>query len=204
MSMADRVRVREVQVLSDDHYVLKKTTYDLRRRDGQWQTQTRQTYDRGHGVTVLLYDPVRGTVVLTRQFRYPAFVAGHDDLLIETPAGLLDDADPEARARAEVQEETGFRVARLRKVFEAFMSPGAVTEIVHFYVGEYRPQDRVDAGGGLADEGEDIEVLEPTLDEALAMIEDGRIKDGKTLLLLQYAALHLMPRRPPAASRPPR
>ncbi len=194
MSIADRVRVRHVQVLSDDHYVLKKTTYDFRRRNGQWQPQTRETYDRGNGVTVLLYDPTRRTVVLTRQFRYPAFVNGHDDLLIETPAGLLDDADPEARARAEVEEETGFRPRGLRKVFEAFMSPGAVTEIVHFYVGEYRAEDRVDSGGGLAHEGEDIEVLEPTLEEALAMIEDGRIKDGKTIMLLQYAALHLLAR----------
>ncbi|HWP18227.1 MAG TPA: NUDIX domain-containing protein [Burkholderiaceae bacterium] len=194
MSIADRVRVRDVRVLSDDHYVLKKTTFDFRRRNGQWQSQTRETYDRGNGVTILLYDPSRRTVLLTRQFRYPAFVNGHDDLLIETPAGLLDDAEPEARARTEVEEETGFRVRRLRKVFEAFMSPGAVTEIVHFYVGEYGAQDRVDAGGGLADEGEDIEVLEPTLEEALAMIEDGRIKDGKTIMLLQYAALHLMPR----------
>ncbi|KQU66771.1 GDP-mannose pyrophosphatase [Aminobacter sp. DSM 101952] len=192
MSIADRIRVQDVTTLSDDWYVLKKTTFACRRGDGEWQVQSRETYDRGNGATILLYDPARRTVVLVRQFRYPAFVTGYDDMLIETPAGLLDDAAPEERIRAEVEEETGFRIHHVRRVFEAFMSPGAVTEKIYFFVGEYEPADRVSAGGGHAGEGEDIEVLEIGIDEALAMIADGRICDGKTIMLLQYAALHLL------------
>lgn len=192
MSIADRIRVQDVTTLSDDWYVLKKTTFAYRRGDGEWQVQSRETYDRGNGATILLYDPTRRTVVLVRQFRYPAFVTGYDDMLIETPAGLLDDAAPEERIRAEVEEETGFRIHHVRRVFEAFMSPGAVTEKIYFFVGEYEPADRVSAGGGHAGEGEDIEVLEIGIDEALAMIADGRICDGKTIMLLQYAALHLL------------
>ncbi|TCP08264.1 NUDIX domain-containing protein [Caldimonas thermodepolymerans] len=191
MSVKDRVRVRDVQVLSDDHYVLKKTTFEWRRRDGQWQTQTRETYDRGNGATILLYHPQQRTVILTRQFRYPAFVNGCDDLLIETPAGLLDDASPEERIRAEAEEEAGYRVGEVRQVFSAYMSPGAVTEVVHCFVGEYDRNARVGEGGGLAHEGEDIEVLELGFDEALRMVEDGRIRDAKTIMLLQYAALHI-------------
>jgi nudix-type nucleoside diphosphatase (YffH/AdpP family) len=151
----------------------------------------RETYDRGNGATILLYDPQRRTVLLTRQFRYPAFVNGHDDLLIETPAGLLDDASPEDRIRAEVEEETGYRVCNVRQVFDAFMSPGSVTERLHFFVGAYSGADRVSEGGGNAEEGEDIERLEPTIEEALEMIADGCIRDGKTIMLLQYAALHI-------------
>ncbi|MEO1017209.1 MAG: NUDIX domain-containing protein [Pseudomonadota bacterium] len=191
MSIADRVRVEAVETLSADWYVLKKTRFAYRRRDGVWQSQTRETYDRGNGATILLYDPVRHTVILTRQFRYPAFVNGHDDLLIETPAGLLDNVDPEARIRAETEEETGFRVQDIRQVFEAYMSPGSVTEKLHFFIGHYTPDDRISVGGGEIAEGEDIEILEPTIDEAMGMIESGGIRDGKTIMLLQYAALHL-------------
>lgn len=194
MSIADRIREEEVTVLSDDWYLLKKTTFSFRRSDGSWQRQSRETYDRGNGATILLYDPERRTVILTRQFRYPAFVNGHDDLLIEAPAGLLDEADPETRIRAETEEETGFRIRRLRQVFDAFMSPGSVTERLHFFIGEYRPGDRVSAGGGNAAEGEDISVLEVDIDGALAMIDTGLIRDGKTIMLLQYAALHVFPR----------
>lgn len=193
MSIRDRVRVHNVKVLSDDRYVLKKTTFSYLRRDGTWQVQKRETYDRGNGATILLYDPARRTVVLTRQFRYPAFVNGYDDLLIETPAGLLDHAEPEERIRAETEEETGFRVRGVRCVFEAYMSPGSVTEKLFFFVGQYEPRDRVSAGGGSMAEGEDIDVLEIGLDEAIAMIGLGTIRDGKTIMLLQYAALHLMP-----------
>ena len=191
MSIADRVRVEAVEVLADDWSVLKKTRLAFRRGDGAWQTLMRETYDRGNGATILLYDPDRRTVVLTRQFRYPAFVNGHDDLLIEAPAGLLDKASPEARIRAEMEEETGFAVGEVREVFDAFMSPGSVTERLHFFVGRYRPGDRVAAGGGIVEEGEDIDVLELDIDRALAMIASGAIRDGKTIMLLQYAALHL-------------
>lgn len=191
MSVADRIRIEQVTTLSDDWYVLKKTTFSFRRTDGEWQRQSRETYDRGNGATILLYDLQRRKVLLTRQFRYPAFVNGYDDLLIETPAGLLDKATPEERIKAEVEEETGYRVTDVSQVFEAFMSPGSVTERLHFLVGAYSAADQVSEGGGDPDEGEDIERLEPTIEEALRMIADGRIRDGKTIMLLQYAALHL-------------
>jgi nudix-type nucleoside diphosphatase (YffH/AdpP family) len=192
MSIADRIRVKDVKVLSDDWYLLKKTVFEYRRNDGEWQVQSRETYDRGNGATILLYDPARRTVVLVKQFRYPAFVSGYDDMLIETPAGLLDNASPEERIRAETEEETGFRVRDVRRVFEAFMSPGAVTERIFFFVGRYQASDRISEGGGHEGEGEDIEVLEVGIDKALAMVADGRICDAKTIMLLQYAALHLL------------
>jgi nudix-type nucleoside diphosphatase (YffH/AdpP family) len=189
MSIADRIRVREVTLLSDSHYVLRKTTFDWRRSDGRWQTQTRETYDRGNGAVLLPYDPVRGTVLLTRQFRYPAYVNGYDGLLIEAAAGLLDNASPEDRIRAEAEEEIGYRLREVRKVFECFMSPGSVTEKLHFFVAEYDPSMPIGAGGGVAEEGEDIDVLELPLGEALAMIDSGEICDAKTVMLLQQAAL---------------
>ena len=191
MSIAHRVRIQEVKLLSDHWYVLKTTRFDFLRRDGQWQTQARETYDRGNGAAILLYDPQRRTVVLTRQFRYPAFVNGHDALMIEVPAGLLDAATPEDCIRAEAEQEAGYRVRAPRKVFEAFMSPGSVTERLHFFVAEYDGSDRVGDGGGLKAEGEDIEVFEADFDEALAMVARGEIVDAKTIMLLQYAALKL-------------
>jgi len=196
VSIAHRIRVEDVTLLSDDWFVLKKTRLSFLRSDGSWQTQSRETYDRGNGATILLYDRSRRTVILTRQFRYPAFVNGHDGLLVETPAGLLDDAGPEARIRAETEEETGFRVREVRQVFDAFMSPGSVTERLHFFVGEYAPGDRASAGGGIAEEGEDIAVLELDFDVAMTMVERGEIRDGKTIMLLQYAALNLFDRTP--------
>jgi nudix-type nucleoside diphosphatase (YffH/AdpP family) len=191
MTVSDRIRVKSVRLLSDNWYILKTTTFEWRRGNGQWQTQHRESYDRGNGATLLPYNLAQRTVVLVRQFRYPAFVNGHDDLLIEAAAGLLDDCSPEMRIRAEAEEETGYRLGKIEKVFEAFMSPGSVTEKLHFFVGEYDPSMRVGSGGGIADEGEDIEVLELAIDSALAMIGDGRIVDAKTIMLLQYAALHI-------------
>lgn len=191
MTISDRIRIKDVRVLSDNHYLLKTTTFEYRRGNGEWQTQHRETYDRGNGAVLLPYNLAQRTVVLVRQFRYPAYVNGHDDLMIEAAAGLLDNASPEARIRAEAEEETGYRLGAVSKVFEAFMSPGAVTEKLHFFVAEYVLAMRVGSGGGLASEGEDIEVLELAIDEALAMIADGRIADAKTIMLLQYAALHL-------------
>ncbi|MCP3471921.1 NUDIX domain-containing protein [Bradyrhizobium sp. CCGUVB1N3] len=191
MSVSDRVRVKDVRVLSDKKYLLKATTFDWRRNTGEWQTQVREVYDRGNGATLLPYNRKRRTVVLVRQFRYPTFVNGYDDLLIEAAAGMLDDADPEARIRTEAEEEIGYRLHDVQKVFEAFMTPGAVTEKLHFFVAEYEPEMRIGDGGGLVDEGEEIEVLELSIDEALAMIADGRIVDAKTIMLLQYAALHV-------------
>jgi nudix-type nucleoside diphosphatase (YffH/AdpP family) len=184
-----RVRIHKVEVLSDNWYVLRKTTYDFQRRDGSWHTLSRETYDRGNGATILLYNRTRKTVLLTRQFRFPAFVNGHHGLLIETCAGLLDQENAETCIRRETEEETGYSVHQVRKVFEAFMSPGSVTEKLHFFVGEYAERDRVGEGGGLVADGEDIEVLELTLADALHMISTGDIMDGKTIMLLQYAQL---------------
>jgi len=184
------VVVRDVEVVSDGWHVLRRTTLDVRRRDGRWDRQQRETYDRGNGAAVLPHDPERDTVLLTRQFRWPAYVNGHPDgMLVEAAAGLLDEDDPEVAVRREAAEELGIRLGTLTKVFDAFMSPGSVTERVHGYVGAYTPADLVHAGGGLEDEGEDIEVLELPLDEALAMVADGRIADGKTIMLLQWVAL---------------
>jgi len=191
MSISDRIRVKDVRLLSDNHYILKSTTFDWRRVNGEWQTQHRETYDRGNGATLLPYNREQRSVVLVRQLRYPAYVNGYDDLMIEAPAGLLDDAEPEARIRAEVEEETGYRLHDIRKVFEAFMSPGAVTEKLHFFVAEYEPDMKVGDGGGIADEGEEIETVEISIDEALAMITSGLIIDAKTIMLLQYAALSI-------------
>lgn len=189
MSVSHRIRVKDIKVLSDNWYVLRKATFDWLRNDGAWQEQAREAYDRGNGAAILLYDEARRMVILIKQFRYPAFSNGYDDLLIEVPAGLLDDADPEERIRAEVEEETGFVVKDVEKVFEAFMSPGSVTEILHFFTGRYTPADRVFDGGGHPDEGEDIDVLEVPFDEAMAMIAHGAIRDAKTIMLLQHAAL---------------
>jgi nudix-type nucleoside diphosphatase (YffH/AdpP family) len=190
MSIADRVRVTSMETLSDNWYVLKKATFQFRRTDGTWQTQVRESYDRGNGVAILMRDPARDTVVLVRQFRFPAFVNGLDDLMIEVPAGLLEDADPVERIRSEVEEETGYRIGEVRKLFEAYMSPGSVTEKLHFFEATYAASDRISAGGGHEEEGEDIEVLEVSLGEALEMIRAGRIVDAKTIMLLQYAALN--------------
>ena len=191
MTISDRIRVQQTRLLSDNRYILKTTTFEWRRADGAWQTQHRETYDRGNGATILPYHLAGRTVVLVRQFRYPAYVNGYDDLLIEAAAGLLDNETPEVRIRAEVEEETGYRLGEIRKVFEAFMSPGAITEKLHFFVAEYHPNMRIGNGGGLVSEGEDIEVLELPFDQALAMIGDGRIADAKTIMLLQYAALNI-------------
>lgn len=188
MSNCDRVRVKSVKVLSDDWYVLKKTTFDYLRRDGTWQTLNRETYDRGNGAVVLLYNREHRTVILIRQFRYPAFVNGlQDGLLLEACAGLLDDEAPDICIQREAAEETGFRIGSPRRVFEAYMSPGAVTEKLYFYVAEYWRDQRAGDGGGDHTEGEDIEVVELPFERALQMIGDGEIMDGKTIMLLLYA-----------------
>jgi nudix-type nucleoside diphosphatase (YffH/AdpP family) len=191
MTVSDRIRVKNVRVLSSNYATLKDTTFEWRRANGEWQTQTRETFDRGNAATLLPYHLKQRTVVLVRQFRYAAYVNGYDDLLIEAAAGMLDNESPEARIRAEAEEETGYRLGAIRKVFEAFMSPGSATEKLHFFVAEYEPTMRIGSGGGIASEGEEIEVIELPVDQALAMISDGRIADAKTIMLLQYAALNI-------------
>lgn len=188
---AQRPNIRNLreELLSDNWYILKKYTFELQRSDGVWQTQSREAYDRGNGAAILLYNKAKGTVVLTRQFRLPVYINGHDGLLIEAAAGLLDDASPEARIIAEAEEETGFKVAAIEKVFEAYMSPGSVTEKLYFFIAEYSDADRSGQGGGLADEGEDIQVLEWPFEKALAAIRSGEIQDAKTIMLIQHLAL---------------
>ncbi|MEM7347327.1 MAG: GDP-mannose pyrophosphatase [Chloroflexota bacterium] len=190
--MNNRVQIKSVETLSDDWYILKKTTFAYLRNNGEWQIQSRETYDRGNGATILLYNLEHRTIILTRQFRFPAFVNGLEDgLLVETAAGLLDQADPETRIKEEVEEETGYRVQEVRKVFEAYMSPGSVTEKLYFFIAEYDPTSKVSEGGGIESEGEDIEVLELHFDTIVSLLNQGEIKDGKTIMLLQYAALNL-------------
>lgn len=186
-----RIRIENVQTLSDDWYILKKTTFAYQRNDGRWQTQSRETYDRGNGAVILLYNRETKSVILTRQFRFPAYVNGlADGLLIEACAGLLEENNAEECIKKETEEETGYRIEQVRKVFEAYMSPGSVTEKLYFFVAEYAPTSKASAGGGDINDGEDIEVLEIPLDQALQMIERGEIADGKTIMLLQYAKLH--------------
>lgn len=183
------IHIIDSKILSDDWYSLKKYTFDIRRRSGEWQRQNREVYDRGNGATLLLFNRNRKTVILTRQFRFPVFMNGHDGYLIEAAAGLLDNMDPESRIKAEAEEETGFRISKVQKVFEAYMSPGSVTEKLYFYIAEYDAENKASAGGGIEAEGEDIEVLELTLDAALAAVESGLIVDGKTIMLLYHVAL---------------
>jgi len=188
----EKVRIENSEVLSDDWYLLKKTTFSYRRLDGTWQSLTRETYDRGNGATILLYNLRRGSVVLTRQFRYPTFVNGNPSgLLIESAAGLLDNAQPETRIKQEVEEETGYRINAVQRIFEAFMSPGSVTERLFFFTASYEPSERISSGGGNYAEGEDIEVLEMSFSDAMAKVSSGDICDGKTIMLLQYAALNI-------------
>lgn len=191
MTLSKRASIIDTKVHHDGWSSLKTVTYNFQRRDGQWQKQSREVFDCGHGVAILLYDKQRRTVILTRQFRCAQFLEEPDQLLIEAPAGMLDGAQPADRIKLEVEEETGYRVQSVKKVLEAYMSPGAVTQKIICFVGEYTPQHRVSAGGGLLEEGEDIEVLELDFDVAMTMIADGQIRDGKSIMLLQYAALNL-------------
>ncbi len=190
--MSDRIRNRSEEVLSRNWAVLKKATFEYRRGDGRWERQVREVYDRGDGAAILPFDPTRGTVLLVRQFRYPAYAVGHAEPLIEACAGLLDLNDPETAIRKEAEEELGYRLREINLVYRAFMSPGSVTERLSFFTAEYSSADRISAGGGAEEEGEDIEVLEMTLDEALAAVADGRIVDAKTIMLLQHLKMALV------------
>lgn len=199
--MSSNVRVKSVETLAHDWGELKRTVFDYQRRDGVWETQTRETYNRGDGATIIPYDPVRGTVLLARQFRFVAEAVGHDNMLIEACAGLLDADDPEACIRREAEEELGYRLRDVRFLYAPFMSPGSVIEKLWFFAAEYSPDDRISDGGGHEDEGEDIEVLEMTLDDALAGITDGRIVDAKTILLLQHLKLETLRKQLGSAAR---
>jgi nudix-type nucleoside diphosphatase (YffH/AdpP family) len=188
------VKIIEEKLLSDNWYTLKKITFDYRNLLGNWARQSRESYDRGNGATILLYNRENQTVILTQQFRMPTYVNGNSTgMLIETCAGLLDKDNAEDCIRRETEEETGYRITDVKKVFEAYMSPGSVTEILYFFVAEYHKDMKVNDGGGAEHEQENIEVLELPFDKALQMIETGEIKDGKTIMLLQYAQLKNLP-----------
>ncbi|WP_313788376.1 NUDIX domain-containing protein [Subtercola endophyticus] len=177
-----------MKLLSSNWFVLRNTTFEFRHRDGHWSTERRETYDRGDGAVVLLYNVEQRTVLLTRQFRYPAYVNGHaDGYLLEAPAGLLDDDDPLTAIVRETAEETGFAIVGARHLFDLYMSPGSVTEKLHYFAARFTSADQSGHGGGLAHEGEDIEKIELDFDEALAAI-GSTIVDAKTVVLLQWAA----------------
>jgi GDP-mannose pyrophosphatase NudK len=186
-----KYKIQKTELLSDNWYILNRVTVDYQKKDGSWDTQQREVYDRGNGAAILLYNKSKGTVILTRQFRLPSYLNGNKSgLLIEVCAGLLDEDNPEACIIRETEEETGYRLRSVKKVFEAYMSPGAVTEILYYFVGEYDSSMKVSSGGGLEHEHEEIDVLEIPFNQAYVMIESGEIKDAKTIMLLQYAKIH--------------
>ena len=189
--MIDNVKILETEILSDNWYTLRKITYQYSKKDGSRLTQSREVYDRGNGATILLYNKEQKTVILTRQFRLPTYVNGNGSgMLIEACAGLLDKDHPEECIRRETEEETGYKVSHVRKIFEAYMSPGSVTEMLYFFIAEYSKEMKVTEGGGVEHEEENIEVLELNIEHTMKMIENGEIKDGKTIMLLQYVKLH--------------
>jgi GDP-mannose pyrophosphatase NudK len=189
--MIDNIKILKTEILSDNWYILKKITYEYLKKDGTLQTHTREAYDRGNGATILLYNKEQQTVILTRQFRLPTFINGNNSgMLIEACAGLLDKDNPEDCILRETEEETGYKITGVQKIFEAYMSPGSVTEILHFFIAAYHHSMKVTEGGGVEQEEENIEVLELNIQQAMDMINSGEIKDGKTIMLLQYVKLH--------------
>lgn len=189
--MSDKIKITETKLLSDNWYILNKITYELQKPDGTTETQSREVYDRGNGATILLYNKENKTVILTRQLRIPTYLNGNDTgMMIEACAGLLDKDNPEDCIRRETEEETGYKVSDVEKVFEVYMSPGSVTEIIHFFVAAYTKDMKIDEGGGLEEEQENIEVLELPFEKAVQMIKTGEIKDAKTIMLLQYAQIN--------------
>jgi GDP-mannose pyrophosphatase NudK len=189
--MIDKVKIIETEILSDNWYTLKKITYEYLKNNGTKQIQTREAYDRGNGATILLFNKEQRTVILTKQFRLPTFINGNaSGMLIEACAGLLDHDNPENCIRRETEEETGYKIKDVRKIFEAYMSPGSVTEILYFFIAEYSRSMKIGAGGGVEKEEENIEVLELNFDQAINMLQTGEIKDAKTIILLQYIKLN--------------
>ncbi|WP_224484593.1 NUDIX domain-containing protein [Robertkochia aurantiaca] len=186
----DRIKIKEIEILSDEWYTLKRGKFLYRLENGEWQPQSREAYDRGNGVAILLYHSTKKTVILTRQFRFPTYINQHDTgMMIEVPAGMLEEEDPEACVIREVEEETGYRIKKADKVFESYMSPGAVTEILHFFTADYSQAEKIHPGGGHPEETENIEVLEVEAETAIQWVESGKIRDAKTIMLLQYGRL---------------
>ena len=188
--MNDRIKNVKTEILCKNWHTLKKVTFEYLQEDGTYQTQSREAYDRGNGATILLYNKQQKSVILTKQFRMPTYINGNKDgMMIEACAGLLDNDNPQDCAKRETEEETGYKINAIKKVFEAYMSPGSVTEILYFFVAEYAKEMKVNEGGGLASEHEEIEVMEMSFEEALHKIETGEIKDAKTIMLIQYLRL---------------
>lgn len=184
------IKIHKTELLSDNWYILNKVTFDFKKNDNSWITQKREVYDRGNGAAILLYNSTNKTVILTRQFRLPTYLNGNKNgMMIEVCAGLLDEDNPEQCIIRETEEEAGYRLTTVHKVMETYMSPGAVTEILYLFLGEYDASLKVSEGGGLEQEQENIEVLEMTFNEAYAMIESGEIQDAKTIILLQHAKI---------------
>ena len=187
----DNVKIQQTEILSKNWYTLKKVTYDYLKKDGIWQSQSREAYDRGNGAAILLYNKETQTVILTRQFRMPTYINGNETgMMIEVCAGLLDEHDAEECIRRETEEETGYKIKEVRKIFEAYMSPGSVTEKLYFFIAEYSKEMKMTEGGGLEHEQEDIDVLELPFEKAYQMIDTGEICDAKTIMLLLYAKVH--------------
>ena len=186
-----KIKIQKTELLSDNWYILNKVTFDYQKKDNSWITQKREVYNRGNGAAILLYNSTKKKVILTRQFRLPTYLNENETgMMIEVCAGLLDEDDPEKCIIRETEEETGYRISKVNKVMETYMSPGAVTEILYLFVGEYDESMKVNDGGGVAHEEENIEVMEMTYDEAYSMIESGKIQDAKTIILLQYAKIN--------------
>ncbi|MCL6265480.1 GDP-mannose pyrophosphatase NudK [Flagellimonas myxillae] len=186
-----KVKNIKQELLSDNWYTLNKVTFEYHREDGEWETQVREAYDRGNGAVILLYNKENKSIVLTRQFRMPTYLNGNTDgMMIEACAGILEKGNAEQTIRMEVEEETGYKIDKVEKVFESYMSPGSVTEILYFFIGEYHKDMKVSEGGGADDETENIEVLEMSFEQALQMMGAGEIRDAKTIMLLQYAQIH--------------
>ena len=185
------IKIQQTDLLSDDWYLLNKVSFDFLRKDGKWVTQKREVYNRGNGAGILLYNKEQKTIILTRQFRLPAYLNGSETgMVIEVCAGMLDQDHPEQCIIRETEEETGYRIKSVQKIMEAYMSPGAITEILHLFIGEYDASMKVHDGGGLEHEQEEIEVIEMIFYDAYQMIATGEIKDAKTILLLQYAKIN--------------
>lgn len=189
--MIDNIKITNTEILSDNWYTLKKVTYTYTKKDGTIHTQSREAYDRGNGATIMLYNQAQRSVILTKQFRLPTYINGNKTgMMIEACAGLLDEENAEDCIRREAEEETGYKITAVRKIFEAYMSPGSVTEILHFFIAAYDKEMKISEGGGAAHEEENIDVLEVNFDAAMQMIKDGEIRDAKTIMLLQYLRLH--------------
>jgi len=186
----NKVKILKTEILSDNWYTLNKVTFEYLKKNGTLETQSREAYDRGNGATILLYNKESKTVILTRQFRLPTYINGNEDgMMIEACAGLLDKDNPEDCIKRETEEELGYEISDIKKVFEVYMSPGSVTEILYFFIAEYSKSMKINDGGGLEEEQEEIEVLELDINNALAMIDSGEIKDAKTIMLLQHVRL---------------